>query len=135
MKKETIKRNNCEIDPETGEVIKELPPPMHKGHFVKFFPKLFIPVISNLTGKQGQVLSYILEFMKASDNTFSSSYKQIEKDLNLSHQTVVTAMKVFKKLDFIRSKSYSEIMINPNMVIKGNDHKREELHKKYYEIK
>lgn len=134
MKKETIKRNNCIISPETGEVIEELPPAMPMGQFAKIFPKTFIPVLANLEGKQVQVFAYILEMMKPADNLFLAPYSKIEKDLHLSHQTVVKAMAVLKQTDFIRPISNAQWMINPNMYIKGNDNKRYVLHKIYHKL-
>ena len=135
MKKDIINYNGLEIDAETGEVIDELPPAMPMCQFAKIFPKAFIPVLANLEGKQVQVFAYIMEMMKPSDNLFLAPYSKIEKDLHLSHQTVVKAMAVLKQTDFIRPISNAQWMINPNMYIKGNDNKRYALHKIYHKLK
>ena len=135
MKKDIIEYNGYEIDETTGEVLNELPPAMPMCQFAKIFPKSFIPVLSQLEGKQVQVFAYILEMMKPSDNLFLASYSKIEKDLHLSHQTVVKAMAVLKQADFIRPISNAQWMCNPNMYIKGTDNKRYILHKIYHKLK
>lgn len=135
MKKDNIEYKGYEIDAQTGEVIDELPPAMPMCQFAKIFPKSFIPVLAQLEGKQIQVFAYILEMMKPSDNLFLAPYSKIEKDLHLSHQTVVKAMSVLKRTDFIRPISNAQWMVNPNLYIVGNDNKRFMLHQIYHKLK
>lgn len=80
-------------------------------------------IISN--SKQLDVVLYIMQNIKQSDNTFIGTYESVSKSTNISEKTVATAFRTLLKNDFIRRIGYGGLyQVNPKYIIKGNESKR-----------
>lgn len=125
------------IDAETGEHMKvEQTTKLVYGskHFWKCYMKEFLAVMKSLKGKQFNVFTYIIENTKQSDNLFVGTYSRIEKDTGCCRQTVAAAMKMLQKKGFIRKQQNGVWIVNPNILMKGNDRKRYGLLSEYNKI-
>lgn len=113
------------VNVETGEygefiVSKEV----NSQNFIKVFMADFLLALGILNSKSVNVVCYILENVKYSDNTFLGTKKQIAKGCGVSEKTVYSVLTKLQKVDFMKRKSNGVYVINPNFVIKGNENKR-----------
>lgn len=113
------------VNVETGEygefiVSKEV----NSQNFIKVFMADFLLALGILNSKSVNVVCYILENVKYSDNTFLGTKKQIAKGCGVSEKTVYYVLTKLQKVDFMKRKSNGVYVINPNFVIKGNENKR-----------
>ena len=113
------------VNVETGEygefiVSKEV----NSQNFIKVFMADFLLALGILNSKSVNVVCYILENVKYSDNTFLGTKKQIAKGCGVSEKTVYSVLTKLQKVDFMKRKSNGVYVINPNFIIKGNENKR-----------
>ena len=102
-------------------------------HFWKCYLMDFMSILGIVESKQLDVLIYILEHTKQSDNTFIGTYDKISKDTNVSRPTISTIMKKLQNTNFIKKVQNGVWMVNPCIMMKGNDHKKHMLISYYNE--
>ena len=115
------------IDAETGERI-EVDQVTKRAYGQKQFWKLylfdFLHVLGVLEYKQVDVFIYILENTDPSNNLFIGTYRNIADACKVSPNTVFRGMKKLIKQQFIKKQHNGVWQINPNIVMKGSEHKK-----------
>lgn len=123
------------IDTETGELI-HVDQITKRAYGNKQFWKCylidFLSVLGIMDSKQLDVFIYIAENTNQSNNTFLGTYDKIAKDVNVSRPTIAKIMKKLQENNFIKRLQAGAWIVNPNILMKGNDHKRQIL-LSYYE--
>lgn len=122
------------VDTETGEIIDVTQTTkLRYGsmHFWKCYMKAFLKVMKSLSSKQFKVFIYIIEHTDSSNNLFLGTYDKIVKDTGCCRQTVAVSMKILKEGNFIRKKQNGVWMVNPEILMKGNDEKQSILLSKF----
>lgn len=124
-----MRKNNeliTAVNVETGEygeyiVSKEV----NSQNFIKVFIADFLLALGILNSKSVNVVCFILQNIKYSDNTFLGTKKQIAKGCQVSEKTVYSVLSKLQQVDFMKRKSNGVYVINPKFVIKGNENKRQ----------
>lgn len=123
------------IDKETGEVMM-VEQTAKRVYAAKSFWKVYLHDFLNILGmfnnKQVDILIYILQNTHPSTNYFVGTYAQIATKVNVSEPTIAKIMKKFQNANFIKKVQRGVWCINPNVLVKGDDNKRERLLEKYY---
>lgn len=115
------------VDEQTGEVIDVTQTTKLRygsTHFWKCYMKKFLEVMKTLSNKQFTVFIYIIEHTHPSTNQFLGTYDKIVKDTGCCRQTVAVAMKILQKNNFIKKIQNGVWMVNPEILLKGNDAKQ-----------
>lgn len=124
-------RQKTYIDAETGQkIIVDQVSKRRYGqkHFWKCYLYDFLAVLGIVDSKQLDVIVYVLSNTHPSTNTFTGTYKKIAKNSNCCEKTVATIMKKMQDFDLIRKGDVTGIwLVNPNLIMKGNDAKRKNL--------
>lgn len=124
------------MDTETGEII-EVEQVTKRIYGTKNFWKIylmdFMHILGILDSKQVDVLVYILENTNISNNTFIGTYKKIASEANVSEPTIAIVMKKLQSGGFIRKVQNGVWVVNPQIMIRGNDHKQQMLVSYYNE--
>ncbi|MCM1235900.1 MAG: replication/maintenance protein RepL [Ruminococcus flavefaciens] len=124
------------VDTQTGEIInvQQVTKRVYgTKNFWKIYLMDFMTVLGILDSKQVDILVYIMEHISAGTNTFIGTYKKISSDVGVSEPTIATVMKKLQKANFIRKVQNGVWAINPDMLMKGNDNKRQMLLSYYNE--
>lgn len=100
--------------------------------FWKCYLMDFLSVLGIIDNKQLDIFIYIAENTNASSNLFVGTYKKIAKDVGVSSATIAKIMKKLQTNNFIKRVQNGLWLVNPNILMKGNDHKRQIL-LTYYE--
>ncbi|MDP7981530.1 replication/maintenance protein RepL [Bacillus sp. WLY-B-L8] len=115
------------VDTETGEKI-HVNQITKRAYGQKQFWKLylmdFLSVLGILENKQLDVLIYILEHTEQATNTFIGTYKKISKGANVSEPTIAKIMKKLQENNFITKIQNGVWQVNPNIMMKGSEHKK-----------
>ncbi|MGR5970070.1 MULTISPECIES: replication/maintenance protein RepL [Bacillus cereus group] len=126
------------IDTQTGEVI-HVDQITKRAYGAKNFWKMylmdFLSVLGIIDNKQLDIFIYIAENTNQSNNLFIGTYKQISKDVGVSEPTIAKLMKKLQENNFIKKKQNGVYLVNPNIMMKGNDTKRQILLNYYEEDK
>ncbi|HDR7495267.1 replication/maintenance protein RepL [Bacillus paranthracis] len=126
------------IDTQTGEVI-HVDQITKRAYGAKNFWKMylmdFLSVLGIIDSKQLDIFIYIAENTNQSNNLFIGTYKQISKDVGVSEPTIAKLMKKLQENNFIKKKQNGVYLVNPNIMMKGNDTKRQILLNYYEENK
>lgn len=86
-----------------------------------------------IDNKQLDIFVYICENTNSSTNLFIGTYTKIAKDVGVdSRPTISAIMKKLQEVNFIRKVQSGVWFVNPNILMKGNDQKRQIL-LSYYE--
>lgn len=123
------------IDRETGEVIwvdQITKRTYGTKNFWKCYLMDFLTVLGIIDNKQLDIFVYIVENTNQSNNTFIGTYKKIAKDVGVSEPTIAKIMKKLQENNFIKRIQAGVYLVNPNILMKGNDTKRQIL-LSYYE--
>lgn len=131
-------RTRTFIDRETGEIIEvnqNTKLVYGQKNFWKCYMRDFISVLKELNDKQYKVFIYIMEHTRPSDNRFIATYQDIMEDIGCCKQTVASTLNKLKNKDFMRKIQAGVWIVNPDILIKGNDRKREMLLSEYHEVK
>ena len=120
------------IDKSTGNIIVDSPDLnaiLKKAYGQKAFWKLYMAdyiqvVLGSMDYKQLDVFMYISLNTQPSTNLFIGTYNQIMKDCNVSKDTVYKLIKKLIDNNFIKRKQNGVYMVNPNIVMKGNNAKK-----------
>lgn len=92
----------------------------------------FLSVLGVFDSRQVDVFIYIVENTNRATNIFLGTYAKIAADIGCSSATIATTMKKLKDNNFIRKVQNGVWLINPNILMRGNDNKRQIL-LSYYE--
>nr|HEF1067544.1 replication/maintenance protein RepL [Campylobacter jejuni] len=84
---------------------------------------------------QLDVFIYIAENTNQSNNLFIGTYRSISEDVGVGLSTVTRIMKKLQESNFIKKKQNGVYLVNPNIMMKGNDTKRQILLSYYEEEK
>ena len=101
-------------------------------NFWKCYLMDFLTVLGIIDSKQLDVFIYIVENTNQSTNTFLGTYTKIAKDVGVSRPTIATIMKKLQENNFVKKIQHGAWLVNPNILMKGNDTKRQIL-LSYYE--
>lgn len=101
-------------------------------NFWKCYLMDFLTVLGIIDSRQLDVFIYIVENTQPSNNTFIGTYKKISKDTGCSSTTIARIMKKLQENNFIKKVQNGVWLVNPNLLMKGNDQKRQIL-LSYYE--
>lgn len=123
------------VDRETGEVIwvdQITKRTYGTKSFWKCYLMDFLTVLGIIDSKQLDIFIYIVENTQQANNTFIGTYKKISKDTGCSSRTIATIMKKLQENNFIKKVQNGVWLVNPNILMKGNDTQRQIL-LSYYE--
>lgn len=120
------------IDKETGNIVVDSPDLnaiLKKAYGQKAFWKLYMAdyiqvILGSMDYKQLDVFMYISINTQPSTNLFIGTYEKIMKDCQVSKDTVYKLLKKLIEHNFIRRKQNGVYMVNPNIVMKGNNAKQ-----------
>lgn len=122
-------------DLETGELIEVdqiTKRALGQKQFWKVYLMDFLQILGVLDSKQVDVLIYILENTEPANNTFIGSQRDIADQCSVSLDTVSRIMRKLQEKEFIKQIKKSVYQISPNIMMKGNEHKKSLL-LNYYE--
>ncbi len=118
------------LDTETGELI-HVDQITKRTYGTKQFWKCylmdFLSVLGIIDNKQLDIFIYIAENTNQSTNLFIGTYKKIAEDVGASSATISRIMKKLQEHNFINRVQNGVYMVNPNILMKGNDTKRQIL--------
>ena len=123
------------VDTQTGEVIwvdQITKRTYGTKNFWKCYLMDFLTVLGIIDSKQLDVFIYIVENTQQANNTFIGTYTKIAKDVGVSRPTIAAIMKKLQENNFIKKVQNGVWLVNPNILMKGNDTKRQIL-LSYYE--
>lgn len=101
-------------------------------NFWKCYLMDFLTVLGIMDSKQVDIFIYIVENTNQSNNVFLGTYDKIAKDVGVSRPTIAKIMKKLQENNFIKRMQNGAWLVNPNILMKGNDNKRQIL-LSYYE--
>lgn len=123
------------VDRETGEVIwvdQIIKRTYGTKNFWKCYLMDFLTVLGIIDSKQLDVFIFIVENTQQANNTFLGTYDHIAKQVGVSRPTIAKIMKKLQENNFIKKIQNGAWLVNPNILMKGNDTKRQIL-LSYYE--
>mgnify|MGYP000065293347 FL=1 len=123
------------IDQDTGELVTvdQITKRVYgTKNFWKCYLMDFLTVLGIIDNKQLDIFVYICENTNSSTNLFIGTYTKIAKDVGVSRPTISAIMKKLQEVNFIRKVQSGVWFVNPNILMKGNDQKRQIL-LSYYE--
>lgn len=103
-------------------------------NFWKCYLMDFLTVLGIIDSKQLDIFVYICDNTNQSNNLFIGTYSKIAKDVGVCRQTIAVIMKKLQKNNFIKKVQNGVWLVNPNILMKGNDTKRQIL-LSYYQSK
>lgn len=118
------------MDIETGEhiLVDQITKRIYgTKNFWKVYLMDFLSVLGVFDSKQVDVFIYIVENTNRSTNLFIGTYKKIHEDLGVSQTTIAKIMKKLQEHSFIQKVQNGVYMVNPNVLMQGNDNKRQML--------
>lgn len=125
------------IDRETGELITvEQVNKLVYGtkNFWKCYLMDFLSILGIIDNKQVDIFIYIVENTNQSNNVFLGTYKKISEDVGCSSATIARIMKKLQENNFIKKLQNGAWLVNPNILVRGDDTKRQIL-LSYYQTK
>lgn len=117
-------------DLETGEIIQvdQITKRVYgTKQFWKVYLMDFLTVLGIIDSKQLDVFIYIAQNTNPTDNMFVGTYKEISKVVHVSEGTIAKIMKKLQENKFIRMRQRGVWYVNPNILMKGNDTRRQIL--------
>ena len=123
------------IDVQTGEQIfvDQITKRVYGSkNFWKCYLMDFLTVLGIIDSKQLDVFIFIVENTNQGNNTFIGTYDHISKEVGVCRQTIARIMKKLQVNNFIKKVQNGVWLVNPNILMKGNDTKRQIL-LSYYE--
>jgi hypothetical protein len=124
------------VDQDTGEVI-EVDQITKRAYGQKAFWKVYLMDFLNILGifdsKQLDVFIYILENTEQSNNTFIGTYSKIQEATGVSRPTVAKIMIKLQENKFVTKVQNGVWQVNPNIMMKGNESKKQMLLSYYSE--
>lgn len=123
------------VDTETGEKIyvDQITKRIYGDkNFWKCYLMDFLVVLGIFDSRQVDVFIYIVANTNQSNNTFIGTYKKISNDTGCSSATIARIMTKLQDNNFIKKVQNGVWLVNPNILMKGNENKRQIL-LSYYE--
>lgn len=123
-------KKRCLTDNETGEVIlvDQITKRVYgTKNFWKCYLMDFLSILGIFDNKQLDVFIYIVENTNQATNIFIGTYKKIAEDVGVCNQTIAKIMKKLQENNFIKKVQNGVWLVNPNILMKGNDTKRQIL--------
>lgn len=123
------------VDTATGEIIhvdQITKRTYGTKNFWKCYLMDFLTVLGIIDSKQLDIFIYIVENTNQANNMFIGTYKKIAEDVGCSSATIASIMKKLQENNFIKKVQNGVWLVNPNILMKGNDTKRQIL-LSYYE--
>lgn len=96
-------------------------------NFWKVYLMDFLSVLGIMDNKQVDIFIYIVQNTNQSNNMFIGTYKKIATDVNCSEPTIAKIMKKLQDHKFINKVQNGVWLVNPNIIMRGNDNKRQIL--------
>lgn len=96
-------------------------------NFWKCYLMDFLTVLGIIDSKQLDVFIFIVENTQQANNTFIGTYKHISKSVGVSEPTIAKIMKKLQANNFIKKIQNGAWLVNPDILMKGNDSKRQIL--------
>ena len=124
------KKQKNYIDADTGELVTvdQISKRVYgTKNFWKCYLMDFLTVLGIIDSKQLDIFIYIAENTNQSNNTFIGTYTKIAKDVEVSRPTIAKIMKKLQENNFIKKVQNGVWLVNPNILMKGNDTKRQIL--------
>ena len=118
------------IDVETGEQIfvDQITKRVYGSkNFWKMYLMDFLMVLGIIDSKQVDIFIYIVENTNPSTNIFLGTYDKIAADVGVSRPTIARIMKKLQDNNFVKRIQNGAYLVNPNILMKGNDRKRQIL--------
>lgn len=103
--------------------------------FWKVYLMDFLMVLGIIDNRQLDVFIYIAEHTEQSQNLFIGTYSKIASETGASRDTIAKIMKKLQANNFITKVQNGVWRVNPNILMKGNDTKRQILLSYYQEEK
>ena len=123
------------MDIETGEkiLVDQITKRVYGSkRFWKVYLMDFLTVLGIVDSKQLDIFIYIVENTDPNKNIFLGTYQKIAKDTGVSEPTIAKLMKKLQNNHFIKRIQNGAWFVNPNILMKGDDRKRQIL-LSYYE--
>lgn len=123
------------VDIETGEqiLVDQITKRVYgTKNFWKVYLMDFLTVLGIIDSKQLDVFIHIAEHTDPSTNIFLGTYTKIGEETGASRQTIAKIMTKLQNNGFIHKIQNGAWRVNPNIMMKGNDQKRQIL-LSYYE--
>lgn len=122
------------MDVDTGEIIpvEQITKQCGEKNFWKMYLFDFLNALGIIESKQLDVLIYILQNVRVTDNLFIGTYSKIEKKTGISRQTIAKIMVKLQDKGYIKKIQSGVYMISPEIMVKGNEGKRKNLMIEYY---
>lgn len=118
------------IDEDTGERI-EVDQITKRALGQKAFWKVylidFLQILGVLDSKQIDVLIYILENTRPSDNTYIGTYRRTAEGTGVSLDTATRVMRKLMENDFLKKVQNGVYQVSPLIMMKGSEHKKQLL--------
>jgi AraC-like DNA-binding protein len=124
------------IDAKTGEVydVEQIFKLIYgQKQFWKCYLMDFMAVLGIIDSRQLDIFIYICEHTNPSNNQFAGTYKKISKDLQVSERTIATILKKLQEHKFIKRIQNGLWAINPRLLMKGGERKKQILLSYYWE--
>jgi predicted transcriptional regulator len=123
------------IDESTGEVIEadELLRTESSQNFVKAYMSHIVMMLNLVGGKKIKVVNYILDNIHWSNNTLIATNREIAKKTGISYKTVADTLRILEESQIIKRKT-GAIMLNPNLLLKGDESKKKYMLVKFEEF-
>lgn len=123
------------IDQDTGEMIEVeqiTKRVLGQKQFWKVYLIDFLQILGVLDSKQVDVLIYILENTRSSDNTYIGTYRKTSEGCGVSLDTATKVMRKLQENNFITKVQNGVYQVSPLIMMKGSEHKKNLL-LNYYE--
>lgn len=123
------------LDVQTGEqiLVDQITKRVYGSkNFWKCYLMDFLTVLGIIDSRQLDIFIFIVENTNQSNNTFIGTYKHIAEQTGCSSRTIAKIMKKLQENNFIKKIQNGAWLVNPNILMKGNDNKRQIL-LSYYE--
>jgi len=135
-KKQKVVGKQNYINQNTGEIVETVV--IEKNVESDFnFHKIWLIDMMSILGEMGNKKIKIIEYIinqTNKDNIVYFTYKQIEKDIGVSHPLVVDSVKNLIEKNFMKRIQTGVYQVNPDLIVKGNSSKRMNLLIKYNKI-
>lgn len=117
-------------DLDTGEVIEVdqiTKRALGQKQFWKVYLMDFLAILGIIDSKQLDVLIFILENTTSANNVFLGTYRLIAEKTDISLDTVRRTMVKLQQKGFIKKIQNGAYQVSPNVMMKGNDRKKQLL--------
>jgi len=130
------KRYNI-VDCDTGEVVHTYYRNVRNGitkGFWKCYLEEFMRVLNFIDNKQLKVFTHLCDNIHPSTNMVKATYAQIAKATEASPPTIAATIDKLARADFMRKEQNGFWFVNPNILVKGKDSRRDTLAVEYYKL-